>query len=192
MHRDDAGSGALSTHETECRAGRCKSRWSYSSTSRRIGAQNGNLRLKERKDRETNHLCHAVYRQRAPKAGSPSVLKATTTASSCSITSTVGPEGVRGELRTTKGDKAIFESEVTLTGEASFRESGTIRFGDTPHRLHFSTVGEGHIDASADPRLKHGSVTASYVLPVLSELRHPRWEMERRSVIPTASEQKPE
>jgi len=95
----------------------------------------------------------------AAMAGSPSVLKATTTASSCSITSTVGPEGVRGELRTTKGDKAIFESEVTLTGETSFRESGTIRFGDTPHRLHFSTVGGGSIGASADPRLKHGSVS---------------------------------
>ena len=95
----------------------------------------------------------------APKAGSPTILTATTTALSGNITTVAGPEGVSGRLETIDGGKATFTSEVTITGETSFRESGTIQFGDERHRLHFSTVGEGYLNASADPRLKHGTVT---------------------------------
>lgn len=86
------------------------------------------------------------------------VLKATTTARSCTITTAVGVDGVNGTLQPTNGGQAAFESEVTFTGETSFQESGTIAFGDAGHRLHFSTVGQGYIGPSADPQLKHGSV----------------------------------
>ena len=96
--------------------------------------------------------------QAGPVEGASGVLKATTTASSCSITSTIGDEGVRSTLQPAEGGKAAFESTVTFTGETSFQESGTITFGEGNHRFHFTTVGEGHIDASADPKLKHGSV----------------------------------
>jgi hypothetical protein len=33
-----------------------------------------------------------------------------------------------------------------------------IRFGDTDNELRFSTVGQGYLAGSADPKLKHGSV----------------------------------
>jgi len=40
-----------------------------------------------------------------------------------------------------------------------FQESGTITFGRGNHRIHFSTVGEGYLNSSADERLKHGTVS---------------------------------
>jgi hypothetical protein len=86
------------------------------------------------------------------------ILKATTTASSCTITTVVGANGVSGSLRPASGGQASFESQVTFTGETTFQEEGSITFGDPPHRLYFSTVGQGYIGSSADPHLKHGSV----------------------------------
>lgn len=92
----------------------------------------------------------------ADEAGT--VLKANTTAASCTLTTTVGPDEVRGTFQPTDGGQATFESEVSFTGETTFQESGTITFGENRHRLHFSTVGQGYIGPSADPSLKHGSV----------------------------------
>ena len=57
------------------------------------------------------------------------------------------------------GGTACFESEVTVTGDNSFVESGSIRFGDGQHRLHFNTVGQGYLAAGAQPELRHGTVT---------------------------------
>jgi len=70
----------------------------------------------------------------------------------------VGATGVSGNLQPTAGGQGRFESQVTFTGETAFQEEGSITFGKNQHRLYFSTVGQGYIGASADPRLKHGSV----------------------------------
>jgi hypothetical protein len=43
----------------------------------------------------------------APKEASPAVLKATTTAPSCSLTSTTGPAGVLGTLQYVPGEKTV-------------------------------------------------------------------------------------
>jgi hypothetical protein len=96
------------------------------------------------------------------------VLKTTMTATSCTITTIVGPEGLRATLQPAAGGYAEFESEVTLiggfesevtsVGEAGFKEAGTITFGEGGHRLRFSTVGQGYLGPSADPQLKQGSV----------------------------------
>ena len=94
----------------------------------------------------------------APGGGSSPVLKATTTAASCTMTTVVGSEGVNSTLQPAAGGKAAFASEVTITGETAFLESGTITFGETGHRLRFSIVGQGYLGSSADPQLKHGSV----------------------------------
>jgi hypothetical protein len=83
------------------------------------------------------------------------VLKAATTTRSSTLTSTVGPDGLAGDLQPAAGGEATFESEVTFTGEQSFQEVGTIAFGDG-HRLRFSTVGSGFLGASADPGRKQG------------------------------------
>ncbi len=106
--------------------------------------------------------------QVVPVGTSPSVLKATTTATSCTITSIVGAEGLSATLQPVAGGHAVFESEVMLiggfesevtsVGEAGFKEAGSITFGEGGHRLRFSTVGQGFLGPSADPQLKQGSV----------------------------------
>jgi hypothetical protein len=83
-------------------------------------------------------------------------LKATTTAPSCRITTTIGSEGITSDLQPADGGRASFESEVRITGDTSFQEQGTITMGTS--RLHFSTVGEGYLGASPDPTVRHGSV----------------------------------
>ena len=94
----------------------------------------------------------------APRAGASGVIKASTTAPSCTLSSVVGPGGVTGTLLPVSGGKASFESEATLTGETSFTETGTIRFGDSNHALRFSTVGQGFLGKSPDAALQHGVV----------------------------------
>jgi hypothetical protein len=94
----------------------------------------------------------------APKAGVAGTIKATTAATSCTLSSVVGPDGLTGMLLPAPGGRASFESEVTLTGDTSFTEDGTIRFGDSNHSLRFSTVGQGFLGKSPDPALQHGSV----------------------------------
>ncbi|MBA2598075.1 MAG: hypothetical protein H0V00_15735 [Chloroflexia bacterium] len=85
------------------------------------------------------------------------VLRAATSAPSCTLISTVGPDALVGVLASAAGGEATFESEVTFTGERSFQEVGTIGFG-TRHQLRFSTVGSGYLAASADPGRRQGAV----------------------------------
>lgn len=94
----------------------------------------------------------------APKEGAASVIRAATSASSCTISSTVGDRGLMATIKPVSGGRASFESEVTLLGETSFKESGTIRFGDSNHMLRFATIGEGYLGQGPDPSLQHGSV----------------------------------
>jgi hypothetical protein len=94
----------------------------------------------------------------APKAGATGVIKAATSASSCTLSSIVSAAGVTSTLMPAQGGKASFESEVTLSGETSFTETGTIRFGDSNHSLRFTTVGQGFLGKSPDEGLQHGSV----------------------------------
>jgi hypothetical protein len=89
-------------------------------------------------------------------SSSPKTLKETTTALSCRLTTIVGPDGLRGALEPVEGDDALLESEVVPTGETSFRESGTITFGEGGHALRFSTVSDGYLAPSSDPSIKHG------------------------------------
>ena len=95
----------------------------------------------------------------APVGASPHVLQVIMIASSCTLTTAVGAEGVHGTLLPTGGSKAAFESEVTFTGETVFQESGSITFGEGGHRLFCSTVGQGSLGPSATPGLKQGAVT---------------------------------
>jgi len=94
----------------------------------------------------------------APAGGSSTILKAKTAAASCTTTTIVSAEGVSSTLQPAAGGNASFESEVTITGETAFLESGTITFGEARNRLRFNTVGQGYLGPSADPKLKHGSV----------------------------------
>jgi hypothetical protein len=107
--------------------------------------------------------------QVAPIGTSPTVMKAKTSAESCTLTTVVGPEGLHSALEQVSGGRATFESdvtfiggfessEVTSAGEGGFRETGTITFGEGGHRLHFSTIGQGYIGPSAELNLRQGTV----------------------------------
>lgn len=93
----------------------------------------------------------------APANDHGTILKAKTAAKSCDIKTTVASNGVTGSITPASGGEAHFESQVTITGDTSFQEKGTITFGDG-NRIHFSTVGEGYLGPSPDAALKHGSV----------------------------------
>jgi hypothetical protein len=95
--------------------------------------------------------------QAEPVGDVGNVLKATTSAPSSTLSSTVGADGLTGTLAPAAGDAATFESEVSFTGETSFLETGTIGFGDG-NQLRFSTVGNGYLAPSADPARKQGTV----------------------------------
>ena len=88
--------------------------------------------------------------QAAPAYVNGTVLRAETTAPSLALTATVDEQGLTGWLCPVAGGEASFTSEVTFTSETAFQKSGTIAFGGG-HRLRFSTVGSGYLDASADP-----------------------------------------
>ena len=98
------------------------------------------------------------FKGKAAPGASPNVMKASTSASSNTLATVVGADGVQGKFEPAAGGKAEFESEVTLTGATSFLEKGTIRFGDRNNLLHFSTVEHGYLGDSADPKLKSGTV----------------------------------
>jgi hypothetical protein len=96
--------------------------------------------------------------QATPAPSATNTLKARTTAPSCGIHTAIGPQGVNAIWGEIDGGGASFESDVTITGENSFLESGTIRFGKG-NALRFSTVGQGYIAPAADAALRHGTVT---------------------------------
>jgi hypothetical protein len=97
------------------------------------------------------------FKGKAGPGTSANVMKASTNAPSNTIATVVGAQGVQGKIEPTAGSRAEFESEVTLAGETSFLEKGSIRFGDG-NRLHFSTIEHGYLGDSADPKLKSGAV----------------------------------
>ena len=72
---------------------------------------------------------------------------------------TVHGESIR--ILSLEGDgpeSAVFDTSVTMTGETSFDEQGTMTFGDGADRIRFSTMGEGFLGPSPDEGLLHGSV----------------------------------
>ncbi len=96
--------------------------------------------------------------QAAPTSGSPPTMMVSAVGRSCSITSAVGPGGLESSISPASGGEARFDSQVTMTGDGSFLESGTITFGEGGHSLTFSTVGQGHIGRSPEEGVNHGSV----------------------------------
>ena|SRR5271165_3497337 len=109
--------------------------------------------------RTMRHILYAMqFKGTATPGSEEGVLKATTSATSCDVRTIVGPGGVDGSFTPADGGMAFFESEVKMTGSHKFTEKGSIAFGDD-HSLEFDTVGEGHLEASADPTIMSGAVS---------------------------------
>ena len=98
------------------------------------------------------------FRGTAAPGAENGVMKATTSATSCKMETIIGPDGVKGTFSPAEGGLAYFESEVRISAPDTFTESGTISFGDGDHSLRFTTIGQGHMGPSADPKHMHGAV----------------------------------
>ena len=108
--------------------------------------------------RTMRHIIYSMqFKGTATPGADEGVLKATTSATSCSVKSIVGTDGVEGGFIPAEGGMAFFESTVKMTGGESFTESGSICFGDD-HSLEFSTVGAGRLAPSADAKTLSGAV----------------------------------
>ena len=85
-------------------------------------------------------------------------IKTTTTATSCTLRTTIGADGVEGRHEAIAGELAFLESEIHLTGPERFSEKGVITFGEN-HQLRFSTMEDGHLAPSACPQTVAGAAT---------------------------------
>ncbi|MCI0438334.1 MAG: hypothetical protein L0177_04295 [Chloroflexi bacterium] len=88
---------------------------------------------------------------------SPNLIKAATSSPSSRIASSVGAKGLESKIEEIRGGRAQFESQVTLTGETSLDERGSVAFGEG-NVLHFTTVGEGYIGPSPEEGVSQGAV----------------------------------
>ena len=84
--------------------------------------------------------------------------KAHLSSSSVSITSTAGPDGLTSEIAPVPGGQITFDSEAFFVADETIIESGVVTFGDGKHKLRFSTVGEGFLRPTADPKVQHGCI----------------------------------
>ena len=101
-----------------------------------------------------------VYPMQFRGEGSPAgegMLRAATSSPSTRITSSVGSSGLDGQIDAVDGGRATFVSEVRMTSETTFTETGTITFGEG-HSFDFSTIGEGLIGSSPAAGVSHGAV----------------------------------
>src|ERR1700685_4302943 len=96
------------------------------------------------------HVIYALQFKGAATPGAESgTLKVTTSATSCSIRSVVGADGIEGAFQPAEGGMAFFESEVRMTGADTFVEEGSISFGEGENSLKFKTIGQGHLDSKS-------------------------------------------
>ena len=102
-----------------------------------------------------------VYAMRFRGEGVPAgdgILRAATHSPSTRITSSVGSSGLSGQIDGTDGGEATFTSEVRMTGDTTFTETGTITFG-AGNSFDFSTIGEGYMGSSPVEGTAHGAIS---------------------------------
>jgi len=93
----------------------------------------------------------------APVDGSPSKLRARTFAHGQTLRTALTPEAVESTLQSANGAWAALESELQITGEGLFVESGSISYG-TAGSVKFRAVGQGVLGPSRIDGLQRGAV----------------------------------
>jgi hypothetical protein len=87
-------------------------------------------------------------------------LRATSSGTSCTMQTVVGPSGAETTLQPAPGDLAFIESELHLSGNEAFEGGGTLAFGDDGDSLlRFSTSRTGQLGPSGIPGILAGAVT---------------------------------
>ena len=85
-------------------------------------------------------------------------LHAKTAAPAQTLRATFGRTGLETAVQPTAGEAAAFESDVEMTGEGTFLESGTITYGSAGG-VRFKTLGHGILGPSPVRELQRGAVT---------------------------------
>jgi hypothetical protein len=100
------------------------------------------------------------FKSRAvPGDETPGIIRVRGDAASSSITTVINEGGVTGGFDPASVAPAQFESEVRIAADGTFTETGTITFGNSKHRLRFSSVTPGWMGPSPVPGLKQGTIT---------------------------------
>jgi hypothetical protein len=94
-----------------------------------------------------------------PLDTAPNAARVTMTARSSSLTTIIGPQGVRSLAQPVPAEVARFEATVRKTGEATFSGSGMVAFGDNGHYLRISTHQPGWWGSGPDSQSRQGTVT---------------------------------
>jgi len=90
--------------------------------------------------------------QASGDAENDKLLRMTSSGTSATMETIVGPSGVETTLHPAPGDLAFLESEVRLTGQDAFEGKGVLTFGDEgEHELTVATVHAGHLGPSGIP-----------------------------------------
>lgn len=79
-----------------------------------------------------------------PVPGSASERRARSTAPSQTLSTVLGPAGVRARVEIVAGEAAVLESRVERFGDGSFVEDGAITYGSAG-RVVFETLGRGWV-----------------------------------------------
>ena len=109
--------------------------------------------------RQLTYTMH--FRGQASASGADGkVLRMTSSGTSSTMETIVGPTGIETNLHPAVGDLAFLESEVYLVSEDAFQGKGVLAFGDEgKHELRLATVHVGHLGRSALPGVMTGSVS---------------------------------
>jgi hypothetical protein len=108
------------------------------------------------------HIHYAMsFRGRVSRASEHCrFMKNTSSAASCTLRMLIGRRGLVSVVNTASGELAFLDSELHVTGPESFREVGTIAFGDeSDHVLRFSTLGEGYLCVGSEPETLAGAAS---------------------------------
>src|SRR5215471_1633552 len=98
--------------------------------------------------------------QLSRSVGNGGILRATSSGTSCTMETIVGPSGAETTLHPADGDMAFVETEIHLIGEDAFEGSGVLAFGDEgEHSLRFSTTKSGQLGPSGVPGVLAGAVS---------------------------------
>ena len=92
-----------------------------------------------------------------PVEGSDGKLAAKTSAGGQVLRTAVTAKGLQVKSESKPGPRATFESEVSMTGEGSFVESGRISYGKAG-KVTFKTLGQGVLGPSPVNGVQRGAV----------------------------------
>jgi hypothetical protein len=93
---------------------------------------------------------------------SAGVVRFSLSAPGASLATTLVPDGLQTTYDDVPGHEATFDATLSIRGDATFDDVGTIEFSPG-HRLHVRSLTPGRLVPCPDPNLRHGAVVRRIV-----------------------------